>query len=87
MIDCVLAVPDLPSWNPLVVDKKLSSEKFQPAETAVWSNDCSVGRMLTLPEVLKNTPHIDVSVHIRSVLKVTFEDEVLKLVAVPAWLV
>ena len=43
--------------------------------------------MLTLPEVLKNTPHIEVSVHMRSVLKVTFEDEVLKLVAVPAWLV
>jgi len=35
LIDCVLEVPDLPSWKPLVVDKKLSSEKFQPDETAV----------------------------------------------------
>jgi hypothetical protein len=61
--------------------------KSQPALTAVWSNDCSIGRMLTVPLVLNGIPAIEYCVHILSVLIVMLEEDDAKLVAVPAWFV
>lgn len=56
MIDWVSAVPELPSWKPETVDAKAMFAKSQPLEVAVWSKDCSIGRIFTVLVVLNTVP-------------------------------
>lgn len=87
LIDCVVEVPDLPICRLETVLANESNWKFQPAVTAVWSNDCSIGVMFTEDVVLNVPPRTPLATHMRSVLITIGEDEVAKLVTVPAWFV
>jgi len=87
LIDWVELVPEVPICKLLTVEPKDMTEKSQPEETAVWSKDCSIGKIFTAPVVPNIEPTSPVFVQRRSVFMVMLDEDVVKSVAVPAVLV